>query len=113
MKTLSMILTIFFIFIVSSTAFALQASSDTRPAKYVKSRGKIQVNYNIHQVTVKDMDGKPHKIWEYNYVEVDPPVTKAKFKESLRQEDLRKKDEKPWIPDIVVEEYKQEKTESL
>lgn len=111
-------LILFFIFISllliiwNSEAFAIQASSDTKPAKFVKSRGKTQVNYNIHQVDVIDIDGKSHRIWQYEYVEVEGSVTKAKFKEALRKQDLEKEEEgKPsWDPDEIKAEYEEEKT---
>ena len=98
----------------NSGAFAIQASSDTRPAKFVKSRGKTQVNYNIHQVDVVDIDGETRKIWQYEYVEIEGPVTKAKFKEALRKQDLEKGEGgKPsWNPDEIKAEYDEEKTKA-
>ncbi|HEB37362.1 MAG TPA: hypothetical protein ENI14_01700 [Thermoplasmatales archaeon] len=111
-------LILFFIFISlplviwNSEAFAIQASSDTKPAKFVKSRGKTQVNYNIHQVDIVDIDGETRQIWQYEYVEIEGPVTKAKFKEALRKQDLEKEKEgKPsWDPDEIKAEYDEEKT---
>ncbi len=108
----------FFIFISlplviwNNEILAMQASSDTKPAKFVKSRGKTQVNYNIHQVDVVDIDGGTRKIWQYEYVEIEGPVTKAKFKEALRKQDLEKGEEsKPsWDPDEIKAEYEEEKT---
>ena len=108
----------FFIFISlplviwNNEILAMQASSDTKPAKFVKSRGKTQVNYNIHQVDVVDIDGGTRKIWQYEYVEIEGPVTKAKFKEALRKQDLEKEEEgKPsWDPDEIKAEYDEEKT---
>ena len=96
----------------SSGAFAMQANSDTRPTKFVKSRGKTQVNYNIHQVDVVDIDGGYCKIWQYEYVEIEGPITKAKFKEALRKQDLEKEEGgKPsWDPDEIKAEYDEEKT---
>jgi len=110
MKTISLLLMIIFL-LISSLAFAMQASSDIKPAKFVKSRGKTQVNYNIHQVDVKDIDGKSRKIWQYEYVEIEGPVTKAKFKEALRKQELEGGEEvKPsWSPDEVKIEYEKEK----
>ncbi len=113
-------LILFFMFISlplvtwNNEAFAIQASSDTKPAKFVKSRGKTQVNYNIHQVDVVDIDGGTRKIWQYEYVEIEGPVTKAKFKEALRRQDLEKGEEgKPsWDPDEIKAEYDEEKTKA-
>ncbi|HDN59400.1 MAG TPA: hypothetical protein ENF20_05530 [Candidatus Marinimicrobia bacterium] len=95
-------------------ALAIQASSDTKPAKFIKSRGKTQVNYNIHQVDAIDIDGETRKIWQYEYVEIEGPVTKAKFKEALRKQDLEKGEEgKPsWNPDEIKAEYDEEKTKT-
>ena len=105
--SVSLILTIW-----SSEAFAIQASSNTKPAKFVKSRGKTQVNYNIHQVDIVDIDDETRRIWQYEYVEIEGPVTKAKFKEALRKQDLEKGEEsKPsWDPDEIKAEYEEEKT---
>ena len=99
----------------NNEAFAIQASSDIKPIKFVKSRGKTQVNYNIHQVDIVDIDGGTRKIWQYEYVEIEGPVTKAKFKEALRKQDLEKGEEgKPsWNPDEIKAEYDEEKTRAL
>ena len=113
-------LILFFIFISlpliiwNGEIFATQASSDTKPAKFVKSRGKTQVNYNIHQVDVIDIDGRTRKIWQYEYVEIEGSVTKAKFKEALRKQDLEKEEgNKPsWDPDEIKAEYDEEKTKA-
>jgi len=113
-------LALFFIFlsllliIWSNKALATQASSDTKPAKFVKSRGKTQVNYNIHQVDIVDIDGGTRKIWQYEYVEIEGSVTKAKFKEALRKQDLEKEEgNKPsWDPDEIKAEYDEEKTKA-
>ncbi len=115
-KHFASILFLFFISLLliiwNSEAFAIQASSDTKPAKFVKSRGKTQINYNIHQVDVFDIDGSSHRIWQYEYVEVEGTVTKAKFKEALRKQDLEKEEKgKPsWDPDEIKAEYDEEKT---
>ena len=104
---ISLILTIW-----NNGALAIQASSDIKPAKFVKSRGRTQVNYNIHQVDIVDIDGEIRKIWQYEYVEIEGSVTKAKFKEALRKQDLEKEGEsKPsWDPDEIKAEYDEEKT---
>ena len=110
-------LILFFIFISlplviwNNEVLATQASSDTKPVKFVKSRGKTQVNYNIHQVDIVDIDGETRKIWQYEYVEIEGPVTKAKFKEALRKQDLEKGEGgKPsWDPDEIKAEYDEEK----
>ena len=98
----------------NNKTLAIQASSDIKPAKFVKSRGKTQVNYNIHQVDVVDIDGETRKIWQYEYVEIEGSVTKAKFKEALRKQDLEKGEEgKPsWDPDEIKAEYDEEKTKT-
>ena len=114
------VLVLFFIFISlplviwNNKTLAIQASSDIKPAKFVKSRGKTQVNYNIHQVDIVDIDGETRKIWQYEYVEMEGPVTKAKFKEALRKQDLEKgeKDKPSWDPDEIKAEYDEEKTKA-
>jgi len=115
-KYFTLILFFFFVslplVVWTNEVFAIQASSDTKPVKFVRSRGKTQINYNIHQVDIVDIDGKTHKIWQYEYVEIEGPVTKAKFKEALRKQDLEKEEEgKPsWDPDEIKAEYDEEKT---
>ncbi len=92
MKLISAFLTIIFLFI-SSLAFAMQASSDTKPARFVKSRGKTQFAYNIHKV-----DGT----WQWDYVEIEGKVTAAKIREALR---LAKNEDQSFDPaDIEVEQ---------
>ena len=76
----------------TSTAFAIPASSDSEPAKYVKSRGKTQVNYNI-----QDINGT----WAYGYVEIKGTVTEAKVLEAMRAENLEA-DVGDWTPDEVA-----------
>ncbi len=76
----------------SSIAYAIPAISDNEPAKYVKSRGKTQVNYNI-----QGTEG----IWTYDYVEIEGTVTEAKVLEAMRAENLEV-DAGDWTPDEVA-----------
>ena len=115
MKTiLTILVTAFFLF-VSVPAFSIQGFSDTKPANFVKSNGKTQVNYNIHQISTTDMDGKIHKSWAYDYVEIKGLVTKTKFEEALKQEALNKKDKTKWTPSslLSLEELKTTKLAQL
>ena len=73
-------------------ALAISASSDNEPAKYVKSRGKTQVNYNIQGA---------EETWTYDYVEIEGTVTEAKVLEAMRAENLEA-DAEDWTPDEVA-----------
>lgn len=48
----------------------MKAQSDTRPNKFIKSRGKIQFNFNIVEETVEDEHGTRH-VFNYDYVEIE------------------------------------------
>ena len=85
------ILTIIFLFI-TSTAYAIPASSDNEPAKYTQSRGVTQVAYNVQEI-----DGA----WTYDYVEIVGTVTEAKVLEAMRAENLEA-DAEDWTPDEVA-----------
>ena len=68
------------------------ANSDSRPAKYTKSRGMTQVAHNIQEV---------NGIWAYDYVEIEGLVTGAKFLEAMRAKNLET-DAGDWTPDGVA-----------
>lgn len=48
----------------------MKAQSDTKPDKFIKSRGKIQFNFNIVEKLVEDKY-KTRSVFEYDYVEVE------------------------------------------
>lgn len=88
----------------------MRARSNTKPKDIIQCRGKAHINYNIKKASIVDsIDGKIRQVWEYDYVEVEGKATKEKMKEALRQEDIKKKDKGPWIPDEVAAEYKRKK----
>jgi hypothetical protein len=93
MKTLPIFTAIFFL--LTSTAFAIQGSSDTQPADFVGSRGLTQVNYNVQEV---------NGTWTYDYVEVEGSVTAAKVLEALSKEGLET-DAVEWTPDEIATQY--------
>jgi len=63
------------IFISSIPVFSMQASSNIEPARLTKCRGVTQFAYNIQEV---------NGTWEWDYVEIQGKVTKAKIKEAMR-----------------------------
>jgi len=48
----------------------MKAQSDTKPDKFIKSRGKIQFNFNIIEKLVED-EYQTRNIFEYDYVEIE------------------------------------------
>lgn len=85
----------------------MKAQSDTKPEKFVKSRGKTQVNFNIQQVEITD-DQCTRQIWEFDYVEIESKVTKAKVTEALNRAQLEE-DPVSWTPDEVVSQFNDSK----
>jgi len=76
----------------------MRAQSDTIPERFIKSKGKTQFNYNIHQVTIEDLEGSPRTAYEYDYVEIEGKVTKAKILAALQATELEE------IEDFTPEE---------
>jgi hypothetical protein len=66
----------------------MKANSGTMPERIVKGRGKAQYNYNIKQVTVEDPDGISKIAYNYDYVEIEGKVTKAKICRALENSKL-------------------------
>ena len=58
------------------------------PERIVKGRGKSQYNYNIKQVTVEEPDGTSREAYDYDYVELQGKVTKAKIVRALEDSKL-------------------------
>jgi hypothetical protein len=63
--------------------------SMTKPEVMVKSHGKIQYRYNI-KATEKavlaeeaGMKAKPQTVYSYDYIEIEPPVTKRKILDAI------------------------------
>lgn len=91
----------------------MKANSDHHPGSFTKSNTKTFVNYNIKKVETTDPEtGKMKNAWNYDYVEIDGEITKAKFKDALWKKDKEKNDEIAWTPDEAVLEYEQEKSKS-
>ena len=80
----------------------MKGNANTRPEDIIECKKKTIVNYNIKEITVTDMNGESRQAYEYDYVEVDNPLTKEKFKEALGKKDKEKKDKDPWTPDAAV-----------
>ena len=71
----------------------MEAQSDTKPERFVKSRGKTQFAYNIHIVTLEDIEDTPRTAYEYDYVEISGKVTKAKIIKALEDAELELEEE--------------------
>ena len=85
----------------------MKAQSNHRPQDTIKCKGSVIVNYNIKEIEITDEHGT-RTTYEYDYVEIENELTKAKFKEALRKKDLKKKDVKEWTPSEAVLEYENE-----
>jgi hypothetical protein len=81
-----------------------KAQSDTHPPDQIKSRGKTQVNYNVHEIEVEDPEGGTRTAYEYDYVEVAGQVTKAKVLAAMEAEELED-DPEAWTPDGAATQY--------
>ena len=66
----------------------MKAQSDTEPERLVKSRGRTQFAYNIHQITIEDQNGQKRMAFEYDYVEIEGNVTKAKILKAMQDAKL-------------------------
>lgn len=86
----------------------MKGQNDSKPDSQIKSRGKTQVLYNIISRVVTDMDGKTRTIWEYDYVEIEGEVTKAKVMEAIQKADV---EGVSVIPDDIANQYKDAKSE--
>lgn len=57
----------------------MKSSSDTYPESTVQSAGKTQVRYNIIETPRTEMDGTTRIAYDYDYVEIEGEVTRAKI----------------------------------
>ena len=73
------------------SVYAFHAESSVYPDRLVKSRGKVMYNYNIQEIQRDtDNDGTPDTtFYRYDYVVIDPPVTKGKILEALENADQK------------------------
>ena len=81
----------------------MKAASDQEPERFIKSRGKTQFSYNIHQVTIEDPDGTSRTAYEYDYVEIEGKVTKAKILATLQATELEEIED--FTPEEVETQY--------
>ena len=86
-----------------------KGNSDTEPKGFVKQKDRTTVNYNIRQVQRMDIDGNTKTSWEYDWVDVEGEVTKAKFKEAVKESEIEMKDAGHWTPDTTISEHNAEK----
>ena len=89
----------------------MKGQSNTKPNQQVKSGGKTQVNYNTIQKEITDDHGT-RTVWEYDLVEIDGIVTKAKIKEHMQNAE-HEKDTSFIVVDDINSELLDSKTELL
>ena len=85
----------------------MKAQSDDKPERFVKSRDKTQFAYNIHEVTIEDPASTPRTAYEYNYIEIEGEVTKAKIVAAMHDTELEVVEE--FTADEVESQYKDSK----
>ena len=56
----------------------MKSNSEHYPELTIQSNGKTQINYDISEITKEEMDGKKRQSYDYDYVEVEGEVTRAK-----------------------------------
>lgn len=57
----------------------MKGSSDKYPLITVKSNEKIQVRYNILEVTKEDINREPEISFDFDYIEIEGELTRAKI----------------------------------
>jgi len=85
----------------------MKATSDKIPERIIKGRGKAHFNYNIKQVTVENPDGTTRNAYEYDYVEIEGIVTKAKITKALQDAELEEVED--YTPEEVESTYNEAK----
>ena len=85
----------------------MKSQSSTEPERLVKSGGKTQFAYNIHKVIIKDPDNIPKTMFNYDYVEIEGVVTKAKILVALEAVELEI--ENNFVPSEVETQYNEAK----
>jgi len=87
----------------------MKGQSDTKPNNMIMSRGKTQVNYNIISEEVTDEHGT-RIVWNYDVVEVEGKVTKAKVIEAMQKADVES-DASEVVPDNLASQHSDAKSE--
>lgn len=77
------IITLLIILLFPAISLAKSGEASSQPEQTVKTQDKIQYRYNIQEVQRQTMEGNA-TVWTYDYVEVEPPITKAKIKAAIR-----------------------------
>ena len=84
----------------------MKGQSDNEPEKFVISNGRTQVNYNIISEEVTDERGT-RIVWNYDIVEVEGKVTKAKVIEAMQKADA---DSSEIVPDDIATQHSDAKS---
>ena len=86
MKALRLSLLMLMVCFPAHAAWAGQAESHQRPDRLTRTRGVVHYNYNITE-ELRDLDGQADEVmYAYDYVVIEPPVTKAKIMTALAKE---------------------------
>lgn len=80
----------------------MKGNSDIYPVIVIESASKTQVRYNILEAVRDDIDGKLHPSFDFDYIEVEGELTKAKIIDSIISEVYSKSAELALINDELV-----------
>ena len=61
---------------------------DTEPERLVRSKNRVQYNYNIEEIEIEEPDGTTRTAYQYDYVEIYGKVTKSKIIKALEDTKL-------------------------
>lgn len=81
----------------------MKGMSDAKPERIVKGRDIAHYNYNIEQIEVEDLDGTIRTTYQYDYVEIEGKLTKAKVIKAL--EDTKLSISEPCNPEELEINY--------
>ena len=56
----------------------MKSNSEHYPELTIQSNGKTQINYDISEITKEEMDGKKRQSYDYDYIEAEGEITRAK-----------------------------------
>lgn len=88
MKAIRLSLLVLMVWFPAQAVCAGQAESTQRPNRLTHTRGVVHYNYNITE-ELMDLDGDgqaDETMYVYDYVTIEPPVTKAKIMTALARE---------------------------
>ena len=84
----------------------MKANSNTIPETFIKSKRNTHFNFNIVETTKEDMDREPRVSFNYDYVEIEGNVTRAKIIKALKTQ-AAEEDMTEYIPANVATQFEE------